>query len=194
MDAKTVIDTLLEQEETTRYRLAKRLRVHESLLSRAYNYKSDPGFNEVSRWLETLGYTLEITVNPNKPLADAHVFDINNLGRKLNTYNTDTYDYLELHRLLKQVLESQSLASAPPEILFYPSSVNSKAWRAFYAATIAYLYKVAGEQTPRCASINANKTETPWSPIQKLSKSHTDFDETYLEYNVLIPQGELTWI
>ena len=194
MDARTVIDTLLEQEETTRYRLAKRLGVHESLLSRAYNGKSDPGFSEVSRWLEAFGYTLNIAVDSSRPLANVHVFDINHLGRKLSIYNTDTYDYLELNRLLKQVLEGQSLKTVPPEILYYPSSIQSSAWRAFYAATIAYVYKTAGAQTPRCASINANKTKTLWSPIKRLAKSHTDFDETYLKYNVLIPKGELTWI
>ena len=174
--------------------MAKRLGVHESLLSRAYNGKSDPGFNEVARWLEAFGYALTIDADSSRSLADAHAFDINYLGHKLNTYEEDTHDYLELHRQLKQVLESQSQKSSPPQILYYPSSIQSTVWRAFYAATIAYVFKTTGRQPPRCASINANKTATPWSPIKRLAKSHTDFDETYLKYNILMPKGELTWI
>ena len=194
MNAKNVLDTLLEQEEMTRYRLAKRLGIHESLLSRAYNGESDPGFNEVSRWLDELGYSFVIMPVASTPLEDDRAYDINSFGRKLSEINRDSYDYLEVHRYLKQVLEGLSSSRNPPSVFYYPKSMQNKNWRAFYAATIAHIFKQQQRRVPRYAAIISNRLDHAWSPIKKLGKAHTEFDETYLEYNVLLPKGELTWI
>jgi len=194
MDAKTLIDTLLTNEGMTRYRLSKRLGVNESLLSRAYNGKSDPGFNEISRWLSELGYTLTIESRVNQRLDDTQVFDINHFGKMLSVLDTETYEYLKMHRSLKQVLEACLHDPDPPPVFYYPESIQNKAWRAFYAATIAYLYKSKGRRVPRYSGASMNKIEHEWSPIKKLGRAHTDFDETYKAYNILLPKGELTWI
>ena len=194
MDAKTVIDTLLRQEKVTRYRLAKRLGINQSLISRAYNGKSDPGFNEISRWLDDLGYSLVIVADKNKALENVRAFDINYFGRALNEVDPYFYDYLEIHRMLKQVLENSLSEQSLPIVFYYPESIQSDDWRAFYAATIAYLYKCKDKRVPKFAGIVSNRTENAWSPIKRLGRSHTEFDETFLEYNVLLPRGELSWI
>jgi len=194
MDTKLLIDTLLEKEEMTRYRLAKRLGIHESLLSRAYNGNSDPGFNEVSRWLSGLGYSMLIVADDPTPLEDASAFDVNRFGRELAKCEQEACGYLKVHRMLKQVLEGFSQGDSPPQVYYYPESICDVRWRSFYAATIAYLYKMAGRRTPRFAGVTANKLEAAWCPIDKLGKSHTEFEETFLSYNVLLPKGELAWI
>jgi|GEM_PF-6947485 len=194
MNATAVIDTLLKQEGMTRYRLAKRLDVNESLLSRAYNGKSDPGFNEVSRWLKNLGYSFAIVPDESAVLENANTLDINHFGRTLSEINSASYDYLAIHRMLKQLLENQSTSPSPSTLYYFPEKITNEAWRAFYAATIAYLYKSQGKRVPKAADPIRNKTETIWCPIKKLGKSHTAFDETFLEYNVLLPEGELKWI
>jgi len=194
MDTKLVIDTLLAQEEMTRYRLAKRLGVHESLLSRSYNGESDPGFNEVSRWLSELGYSLTIAADVPAPLEDGSVSNINRFGRELGKIEQESYDYLQVHRMLKQVLEGVSSSESPLQVYYYPESIQNEKWRSFYAATIAYLYKKAGKRIPRFAGVSSNRLNTAWCPIQNLGKAHTEFNETYLNYNILLPNGELAWI
>ncbi|MCL2826177.1 MAG: hypothetical protein FWD72_02095 [Eggerthellaceae bacterium] len=178
----------------TRYRLAKRLGVNESLLSRTYNGKSDPGFNEVSRWLGELGYAFSIVTDESRALENATAYDVNSFGKKLSLLDIGTYDYLEVHRMLKQVLESHAAKPSPPVVFFLPERIPCEEWRAFYAATIAYLYKNQMKQAPRFASPASNKAKNSWCPIRKLGRSHTAFDETYLDYNILLPKGELTWI
>jgi len=194
MDAKEVIDTLLEQEGMTRYRLAKKLGVNESLLSRAYNGKSDPGFNEISRWLSDLGYTFTITADGDTPINNANVYDINSFGKRLNAIDSSNYNYLEIHRMLKQILENCSSETEPPEVYYYPEIIKSNEWRAFYAATIAYLYKEKGRRIPRFVGVISNGLKSNWSPIKRIGRAHTEYDETYLKYNVLLPKGELMWI
>ncbi|MCL2757396.1 MAG: helix-turn-helix transcriptional regulator [Coriobacteriia bacterium] len=194
MNTKNVLDILLSQEQATRYRLAKKLGIHESQLSRAYNGKSDPGFNEVAQWLDAFGLSLAIVPNANNPIDDPSAYDISFFGRELHDIGSSEYDYFKVHRMLKQILQNHSSSAVPPLVIFYPESIQNNEWRAFYAATIAYLFKKAGKRVPRFAGVRANKTTDTWSPIKNLGRSHTEFDETYLQYNVLLPKGELAWI
>jgi hypothetical protein len=194
MDARNVIETLLEQENTTRYRLAKQLGVHESLLSRAYNHKSDPGFNEVTGWLESLGYTLSITEKPNSKLDNSQAFSIVAFGKLLASLDSSNYDYLSIHRYLKQLIENYSSEPREIEAVFLPSRIKDKNWRAFYVAAVSYLARIVNETIPSAFSSVSNRAPTPWSPIKNLGKSHTRFDETFTAYNVLLPEGELQWI
>jgi transcriptional regulator with XRE-family HTH domain len=194
MNAKDVIDTLLEQEHTTRYRLAKQLGVQQSLLSRAYNNKSDPGFNEVSTWLDKLGYTISITESPNKQLDNAQAFSLDEFGKMLASLDDCNYDYLLIHRHLKQLIESYGSNPRPVDATVLPSRIKNKGWRAFYAAAVSYLSKMVGNDTPARFDSKSNGSKQPWSPIKKLGKSHTKFDETFAKYNILLPEGELKWI
>lgn len=194
MNAKNVIETLLEREDQTRYRLAKQLGVHESLLSRAYNGKSDPGFNEVSSWLDALGYTLLLVEKPNRRIDDPMAFSIDGFGKMLASFDTNDYDYLTVHRSLKQLIESYSTNPRTPEFSLLPGRIKDKNWRAFYAAAVSYLAEIADRKPPAILSSKINKISHPWCPIKKLGKSHTDFDETFAAYNVLLPIGELRWI
>ena len=333
MNAKDVIQTLLEQEGLSRYRLAKRLGVNESQLSRAFNNKSDPAFSEVARWLEVMGYRLSIARVESGGGSSAETSAIDRFGQWLSRLDPEDYDYLEVHRMLQHVLPGTPLpttdatsiatsagilgallvapgtvtasqatatsttaaqatvapvtasqatadpetvtatqatanpetpsqattspATADPETMaaspatadpatpasptsqataasatvspatasasdaapagsaplegaapgsptapvsvpgtlyFYPENIADENWRAFYAATVAYLYRSAGMRPPRAVAASMNWASAPFRPIKNLGRSHTPFDPTFLEYRVQLPQGELEWI
>jgi hypothetical protein len=192
MNAAEVIACLVEQEGISRYRLAKRLGVQESLLSRAYNSVSDPGFNEVNDWLERLGFVLEI--RKADALDDAGSLAIDRFGWAIDAMDKKNYDYLSVHRNLKQLLESRPNAQVFNKVSFKPNQIGDRYWRAFYAATIAYLAALAKVGVPEFAETTSNQAPKNWSPIRRIRKSQTDFDETYASYNVQLPKGELEWI
>jgi hypothetical protein len=108
--------------------------------------------------------------------------------------NKKDYDYLSVHRNLKQLLESRPGAQALDEVSFRPRQIGNRYWRAFYAATIAYLAAFAKADVPEFAEATSNRAPKSWSPIRRMKKSQTDFDEIYASYNVRLPKGELTWI
>jgi hypothetical protein len=188
MNVSEVIEQVSSEQGLSRYAMAKALNVPESRLSRAYNQKSDPGFNEVNAWLEKLGYREEIVSC--KPAYDHEPMDINHFGRILAKTDDEDYDYLALYNSFKQLLE----APTDIEVTFYPGRILHPQWRAFYAAMIAYLYKLYDKRLPAFAAVNRNGLSDAWCPIKDLGRSHTDFDETFLEYGVLLPEGELRWI
>jgi hypothetical protein len=192
MNAKEAIDYIVEHEGISRYRLAKWLGAHESLLSRAYNGMSDPGFNEVNTWLDKLGFVLEI--READTLDDSGSFAIDRFGWMLDATDRKNYDYLSIHRSLKQLLEAKPSAQTISDISFRPEQMGDRYWRAFYSATIAYLSEHAGARTPQFANANDNCAPKPWSPIQRARRSQTDFDERYADYNIKLPKGELEWI
>jgi hypothetical protein len=192
MDARAVIDALISREGVSRYRLAKWLDVNESLLSRAYNGISDPGFNEVASWLDKLGYRLEIAEK--SALADRSAYNIDRFGWMLDAMDKKAPDYLKVHRALKVLLESRPDSEAIEKISFSPASIKDANWRAFYAATVAYLAKMAKTDTPPMADEAYNSAPVPWSPIKRVRKSQTQYHHIYANYNVLIPEGELQWI
>jgi hypothetical protein len=192
MNAKEVITYLVEHEGISRYRLAKRLGAQESLLSRACNGVSDPGFNEVNRWLERLGFILEI--READALDNAGSFAIDRFGWAIDAMDKKDYDYLSVQRNLKQLLESRPGAHVLSEVSFKPKQIGDRYWRAFYAATIAYLATLTEADVPEFAEVKSNRAPKNWSPIRRMRKSQTDFDEIYASYNVQLPKGELEWI
>jgi hypothetical protein len=192
MNAAEVIDCLIEHEGISRYRLAKRLGVQESLLSRTYNGVSDPGFNEVNDWLKRLGFVLE--VKKTDALDDAGSLAIDRFGWTIDAMDKKDYDYLSVHRNLKQLLESKPDAQAFNEVSFRPNQIGNRYWQAFYAATIAYLAALANANVPEFAEVKSNRAPKLWSPIRRTRKSQTDFDKIYANYNVQFPKGELEWI
>jgi hypothetical protein len=192
MNAREVIAYLVEHEGISRYRLAKRLGAQESLLSRAYNGVSDPGFNEVSDWLARLGFVLEI--KEADTLDDVSSFAIDRFGWAIDAMDKKDYDYLSVQRNLKQLLESRPDIQALNGVSFKPRQIGNRYWRAFYAATIAYLAVLVKADVPEFAEVKSNRAPKNWSPIRRIRKSQTDFDEIYAGYNVQLPKGELEWI
>jgi transcriptional regulator with XRE-family HTH domain len=197
MNAKDVIETIQRDKGVSRYRLARRLGVHDSLLSRIVNQKSNPGFNTVSAWLDELGYNLEITQAPGRGIDDQTVFSLNGFGAFLGTLGNPKevdYDYLRIHRQVKQLLAHYAGHRHEPRPTFRPAFIRDREWRAFYAAFLELLFANTGLDVPLWVDNESNRAPRPWSPLRSPGRSHTPLDPTFKKYNVLLPKGELTWI
>ncbi|MDR2106237.1 MAG: helix-turn-helix domain-containing protein [Coriobacteriales bacterium] len=201
MNAKDVIEMVQKEEGLSRYQLARRLGVHDSMLSRTVNQKSDPGFNTVSSWLDKLGYALEVTRVPGKEIDAPGAFSVDQFGAFLGTLgdpvNTD-YDYLRIHRQVKQLLEHYSPHHSQhhrkPKVTFKPAFIRNREWRAFYAAFLEHLFSDTGQDVPLWVDNESNRALQPWSPLRFPGRAHTRFDPIFKKYNVLLPEGELAWI
>jgi transcriptional regulator with XRE-family HTH domain len=197
MKAREVIETIQKNEGVSRYQLARRLGVHDSMLSRTVNEKSDPGFNTVNDWLDKLGYALEIAKIPEQRIDEPDAFSLDRFGAFLGTLGDAAgkdYDYLAVHRRLKQLLEHYTHERQVPEVNFRPAFIKNRNWRAFYAASVAFLLTERKATIPLWVENDSNRAPHPWSPLKLRAKEHSDFNPLFAKYNVLLPEGELSWI
>jgi hypothetical protein len=119
------------------------------------------------------------------------------VGRKINSFDGTDESYIFIHMYIKEIMEHTQ--TNPINLDVSPRHISlptHKTWQAFYTAFVEYLvnniYKNKISK-PKWLVKNKWKLAKPTVLIQ-WDKCHTPQHKSFLEYNVLIPEGELLWV
>jgi hypothetical protein len=147
----------------------------------------------LTKWIEELGLKINGDQIEYVPYKYANSFL--NLVNKLQKPCKDKQDYyLNVANSMSQLLEHTAKTKQWTNLVDMTKMIKTKEWKAFYAAFVVYVAtKIVKKSPPAWTNKKSLVLKQKWSPI-KLKPYHTEFDETFKSYNVLLPKGELQWV